>query len=184
MLINMAKHLEQLDVSSLDALTQSIRQINQMMAEVRGIAFEVGAVERAFAELYPKLYDATVTSDRLAEDARTRFEHSVDAFEHTMRVQGQVVENVTSDVTEMASLVTASERAVGLLQAVQANNQLLALQTKQLVQVQDLMASQYRAESLELARSAAAEARASEQRRRFLGDGRAYSPAPVTAFRE
>jgi P-type conjugative transfer protein TrbJ len=182
MLINMAKHLTTLDYSSLDQLIFALNQINVLMQEVQGIAYDVQAIEDIFAEQYPKLYEETITSDQLALDARARWEHSVDAFQHTLSVQATVVQGVESDVLEMQQLVTRSDQAEGLLQAVQANNQLLALQTKQMIQMEHLMASQYRAESLELARGATAEEKARVERQKFLGDGQAYTPEPVQVF--
>lgn len=182
MLINMAKHLTALDYSSLDQLIFAINQIQVLMDEVQGIAYDVQAIEDIFADQYPKIYAETITTDDLAIDARARWEHSVDAFQHTLSVQAAVIQGVEDDVLEMEQLATRSDEAEGLLQAVQANNQLLALQTKQMIQMEHLMASQYRAESLELARGAAAEEKARVERMKFLGDGENYTPEPVQIF--
>ena len=45
MLINMARHLERLDYSSLGQLNQAISQINILMQQAQGIAFDVQAAE-------------------------------------------------------------------------------------------------------------------------------------------
>ena len=66
--------------------------------------------------------------------------------------------------------------------AMQATNQLLALQAKQSIQTQQLQLTQGRATSLELARQAAAVERGREVTRRFLGTGTAYTPQPVTFY--
>ncbi|MGG6988304.1 UNVERIFIED_CONTAM: P-type conjugative transfer protein TrbJ, partial [Pseudomonas aeruginosa] len=68
------------------------------------------------------------------------------------------------------------------LQAMQATNQLLALQAKQSIQAQQLQITQDRAASLELARQAAAMERAREVRRRFLGTGTPYTPQSVNFY--
>ncbi|WP_137392511.1 P-type conjugative transfer protein TrbJ [Rhodoligotrophos defluvii] len=176
MLQNMAKHLERLDYSSLHAIEMALRRVNLLMARAEGIAFEIDRTEQEFARLYPKDYAATVTTDELSRDARARWEHSMDALRQTMLVQAQVVQNVNADTGELARLVTASEAAIGSLQAQQATNQLVALSTKQQLQAQELVAAQYRAEALERARATAAQEQARAQFSRFLGDGQAYTP--------
>jgi conjugal transfer/entry exclusion protein len=55
-------------------------------------------------------------------------------------------------------------------------NQLLALSTKQQLQLQNLMAAEFREQSMERARRAQAEIEARAATRRFLGTGKAYSP--------
>src|SRR3546814_17995700 len=82
------------------------------------------------------------------------------ADHQTMRIQAQVVENVQADGATLSELVMASQGAVGSLQAQQATNQLLALSTKQPLQIQNLMAAQYRSEPLAHATQAPAAAAA------------------------
>ncbi|HWV53481.1 MAG TPA: P-type conjugative transfer protein TrbJ, partial [Pseudorhodoplanes sp.] len=73
-------------------------------------------------------------------------------------------------------IVAKSQGAEGALQAQQATNQLLALTAKQQLQVQNLMAAQFRAEAAEAARRAQAEAEGRLATRKFLGSGSAYTP--------
>jgi type IV secretion system protein TrbL len=70
------------------------------------------------------------------------------AFQQTMTVQAQITENIASDTSNLASLSNRSQSAQGSLQATQATNQLLALIAKQQLQMQSMMAAQYRAEAL------------------------------------
>src|SRR3546814_14008300 len=84
-----------------------------------------------FRQQFPEQYDAAVTTDRFVADARTRWRNSMSAYHQTMRIQAQVVENVQADGATLSALVTASQGAVGSLQAQQAANQLLALSTTQ-----------------------------------------------------
>jgi len=176
MLQNQARHLEPLDYSSLAAIESGLGRINRLMAEAEGIAFEIGRTEKAFARLYPKDYEAAVTGEDLARDARGRWEHSMDALRQTLLVQAGVVRNVEADTAELARLLVESEAAIGSLQAQQASNQLVALSAKQQLQTQELMAAQYRAEALERARATAAQEQARARFDRFLGDRQAYRP--------
>jgi type IV secretion system protein TrbJ len=176
MLQNMAKHLQRLDYSSLGQITGALQRIDGLMNQAEGIAFEVSATDSAFRQQFPEQYDAAVTTDRFVTDARTRWLNSMSAYHQTMRIQAQVVENVQADGATLSELVTASQGAVGSLQAQQATNQLLALSTKQQLQIQNLMAAQYRSEALDQARKAQAEEAARAATARFLGSGQAYTP--------
>ena len=76
----------------------------------------------------------------------------------------------------LAAIVAKSQGAEGSLQAQQATNQLLALATKQQFQLQNLMASQFRKETIEAAARGQSEREARARTSRFLGDGKAYTP--------
>jgi P-type conjugative transfer protein TrbJ len=84
-------------------------------------------------------------------------------------VQAGIVGNLGATRTSVSTLVGASQSATGALQAVQAGNQLLALQTQQLADLTAAIAAQSRAQVLEAAREAATEAEGRERLRRFLG---------------
>jgi P-type conjugative transfer protein TrbJ len=92
-----------------------------------------------------------------------------------MRVQAQVAENVSSDAGVLGTLAERSQGAQGALQAAQTTNQLLALSAKQQLQIQNLMAAQYRAEATEAARRAQAEIDGRLATKKFLGTGTAYA---------
>jgi len=176
MLENMAKNLQGLNFSSLKSMVSDLQQIGSLMNQAQGITFDVNATRTGFAQNYPQQYAAAVNTDQLVADAHQRWQNSMDAFQQTMVVQAQVVENVQTDTGTLSSLVNASQGAVGALQAQQATNQLIALSTTQQLQIQTLMAAQYRASALEQARNAEAEEEARAEISRFLGTSNAYIP--------
>ncbi|MEZ5832924.1 MAG: P-type conjugative transfer protein TrbJ [Dongiaceae bacterium] len=176
MLTNMALNLKQLDVTSLGEITGALRRIDRLMSQAEGIAFDVQQTTVVLQRQFPKEYDAATTTNEAVNDAVARWRSAMDAYRHTMTVQAQVVENVQADSATLARLVAASDSAVGSLQAQQATNQLVALSAKQQLQIQNLMAAQYRAEALEQARKAEAEQAARKATDRFLGSGHAYTP--------
>ena len=72
---------------------------------------------------------------------------------------------------------TGFDAAKPLLEQVsQATNQLLALSTKQQLQLQEMMSAEFRSDAIERARRLQAEAEAKAATRRFLGSGKAYTP--------
>ena len=98
------------------------------------------------------------------------------------KVQSQAVQNFASDEQTLTTLVNRSQSAVGALQAMQATNQLLALQSRQAMQGQQLQITQDRVAALEQARQVAVQERAREVRRRFQGEGTAYTPYTVNFY--
>jgi len=180
---NDALNLANLDFSSLAELRAALASTNQLIQQAQGLAYQVSTMQAEFARLYPEAYTSAITGSRMALDARQRWEFSLKALGAAMRVQAQVVQNLASDENTLTNLVNRSQNAAGALQAAQATNQLLALQSRQAMQEQQLRITQDRAVGLELARVVAAQERAREVRRRFQGDGSTrYTPLTVNFY--
>jgi P-type conjugative transfer protein TrbJ len=181
MLINQARNLANLPYSSLQTIQQSIAQTQQLLRQAQRIAYDVQQIDRAFATQYGAA-NVHASSAALIDGARQRWQNSLAGFQDAMRVQATVVQEIETARSEAGALVSSSQSAVGALQASQAGNQLLALQSKQLADVTALMASQSRAQALEMARSAEAQEQAREQLRRFVAPGQGYQPGNVSMF--
>lgn len=175
MLRNMDFNLGSLDMSELNGMIAGLTQVSTLIDQARGIAFNVEATRAAFAQSYPGNYPAGTSGARLDADAQARWQQAMDAFRKTLTVQSQVAENVQSDAGTLSSLVGASQGAQGNLAVSQAGNQLLALSVKQQLQIQNLMAAQYRATALDEARKAEADAEGRAAFQRFIGSGQAYT---------
>jgi len=176
MLVNQGKNLTRIDFPQLEQLQQRLQQIDRLMGQGQGIGFHVDQLDEQFLRQFPGAFDASLTHDQRVAAARQRLDDEMASFRQAMAVQSGIAENVNDDAQTLRSIVDRSQGAEGSLQAQQATNQLLALTAKQQLQIQNLMASQFRLESLEAARrdQIAREARASTDR--FLGDGHAYTP--------
>jgi P-type conjugative transfer protein TrbJ len=182
MLTNEAKNLTSLDFSALNQLRAALTATNQLIQQGQGLAFNVSQLETDFARLYPTAYSSTTSGSQMAADARTRWQNSLEALRTSTTVQSQAMQNFVSDEQTLTDLVNRSQSAAGALQAAQATNQLLALQSRQAIQAQQLQITQDRAAALELARQVAVQERAREVRRRFQGSGTAYTPSTVNFF--
>ena len=177
MLQNMATNLNPLkDVSQLSGMVTSLTQITSLMNQAQGIAYNVDATMTAWSRAYPNSYPAGTGSTTLAADAQQRWQNSMSAFQDTLKVQSQVVQNVQADTATLTNLTNQSQNATGNLAVSQATNQLIALSTKQQLQIQSLMAAQYRATALDQARNAEAEQDGQTQFQTFLGSNNAYAP--------
>lgn len=168
-LLNEARNLTSLPFSSLVTLQQQVQRTQQLLGEAHRIAYDVQYVQQAFTDRYR---GAALTGDhaQMVANANARWEDSVGAFEDAMRVQAGVVGNIDGARTTMDSLVSASQSATGALQATQAGNQLLALQSQQLADLTATVAAQGRSQALQSARQTAEEAEGRERFRRFMGD--------------
>lgn len=175
MLTNMAKNLSRIDFPQLDQLRQRLQEIDRLMGQAQGIDFKVDQLDARFRQLFPQEFEQ-LQRDQRVTNARTRLETAMSQFRHTMGVQSAIVENVRDDAEALSQIVARSQGAEGSLQVSQATNQLLALAAKQQFQLQQLMAAQFRGEAIEQARRAQSERDGREATRRFLGDGKAYSP--------
>ena len=175
-LINQAKNLTTISFPELQALKQTMQQIDQLMGQAQGIQFKVASLDQQFRSLYPDRFAQSLTTSQQVQSARARMDTARAAFEQTMTVQAQVVENIAADQAALTGIIARSQSAEGALQASQATNQLLALVAKQQFQIQTLMAAQYRAEAIERANQAQSRTDAQSASAKFLGSGSAYKP--------
>lgn len=182
-LINEARNLASLPTSILAPLQQQIRQTQQLISQAQRMAYDVQTIERDFGRQY-KDVDLSGSQRTMVAGAEGRWRNSVAAFEDALKVQAGVVGNIDGARSAIDQLVTASQSATGALQAAQAGNQLLALQSQQLADLTATMASLGRAQSLDAAQRAAAQAQAREQMRRFLARGTGYQPGSARMFHD
>lgn len=181
MLINQARNLASLPYSALQQIQQSVQKTQQLLNQAQNIAFNVQQIDQAFQQQYGNV-SMSATDQQLVADARTRWQNTVGGLQDAMRVQAGVVGNIDTNRTQMSELVGRSQSATGALQATQAGNQLLALQSQQLSDLIALLAANGRAGALTEAERTAAAEQGREQRRRFLTPGNGYTPGNATMF--
>ena len=182
LLMNQARNLASLPFSVVSRLRANLALTQRLIAQAKGMAYDVARMDQDFQRLYPEQYAATVSGNQMYLDAQERWKNTLHGLQTTMQMQAQASKNLNDDEGVLADLVGQSQSAVGALQAMQAMNQLLALQAKQSIQTQRLQITQDRAASLELARQAAATERGREVTRRFLGEGTPYTPQSVNFY--
>src|ERR1700748_323756 len=169
MLQNMAINLKRLDYNSVPQMASGLQQVEALMLQAQGISSNINTPTAQYQSLYPQQYASAVTSNQLMMDAKTRWLASMNGYQQTMSGQSQVVQNVQSDRGRLQALGAESEASQGALQAQQATNQLLALSTKQQLQIQTMMAAQFRAEATEQARAAESQEQGRAATKKFLG---------------
>jgi P-type conjugative transfer protein TrbJ len=181
MLMNQARNLASLPFSSLQTLQQNVQRTQQLLSQAQNIAFDVQRIDQAFQQQYGNV-SMSATDQQLVADARARWQNTVGGLQDAMRVQAGVVGNIDTNRTQMSELVGRSQGATGALQATQAGNQLLALQSQQLSDLIALLAANGRAGALTEAERTAAAEQGRIQRERFLTTGAGYQPGNAQMF--
>ncbi|MBM9401039.1 P-type conjugative transfer protein TrbJ [Gluconacetobacter azotocaptans] len=182
MLVNQARNLASLPLSTLSTLQSTISQTTALLAQAQNIAYSVQSVEQQYQQAYTSI-SASMSDSALFSQAQTRWQNSVGGFEDALKMQARAVGNIPSDSGAMTQLVSASQSSTGALQAAQAGNQLLALQSRQLSDVIAVLSANGRAQELDRAREAAAEAEGQAQYEHFAQHD-AYVPAAVSVFND
>ena len=174
MLVNQAENLARLDYASVEHLKRVLERIETLMRRADEITYDVEESEREYQERFPASYE-DLTRDEIVQTALKQWDISRSAFSDAIVVQSGIVSSIVESRGTLTDLMDESQAAPGNLAATQAGNQLIALGVEQQMQMQQLMAAQYRAEALEAARRAAIDEQARELHRRFMGTRSAYS---------
>jgi P-type conjugative transfer protein TrbJ len=175
MLSNMDKNLKRVDFPEIEKLKDNLSRVDRLMGQAEGIDFGVDQLDARMTALFPKDFAGMARSASIAH-AKARLEAAMASYRRTLAVQSRIAADVKDNAAVLVDIAARSSGAEGSLQAQQATNQLLALAAKQQMQVQQMMAAAYEADMLDRARAVQSAVEARERTRRFLGDGKAYTP--------
>ena len=179
MLMNEGKNLQNLNFTALTQLQATFAATQQLLDQAQGLSFDLSATEQEFAQRYPAAYGAAVTQNQLEANRQAEWAGSLDALDTAVEVQAQAKENLPSDESILADVLTRSSSAVGTLQAIQATNQLLGLRVREVMQSQQIAITQDRAAALDEARILESQARAQALRSHFMTPSTPYTPEPI-----
>nr|WP_027583747.1 P-type conjugative transfer protein TrbJ [Bradyrhizobium sp. Ai1a-2] len=175
MLINQARNLQRLPSSVAGQLTSTIARMNGLIAQAKGLSFDVQKSQSDFGRFYPRQYTAAASSDRMVQDATARWDNSYEGLKQSLVTQATIASTLDEDRQTLGTLMANSSIASGSVQAQQSTNELLGLQLKQALQAQTLSLTQASADTLRAAEQQASVAAAQERFVRFIGDGHAYT---------
>ena len=141
MLVNQARNLTNLPTSMLSQIEGNFSKMTSLMGEAERLAYNVQNIDQQFQPTY-KNFAANKTSAQLVDGARQRWQESLDSYQHALKAGAVAVGNIQDTQSQTGSLVSASQSAVGMLQATQAGNQLIGVQTRQLADLTAMLAAQ------------------------------------------
>jgi P-type conjugative transfer protein TrbJ len=177
MILKMDLDLTNLGSTISPELQQTLGEMKALMDQGNAIKMQVEQTTQEMQRLFPDEFAASITGDDVMRDAKARWDQTLSAYKRSATLQAKVSENVDQDAGLLNTLLDRSRSAVGNLQASQAGNELAGLNIKQSLQLQQLMAAQYRAETMERSRRIASEEEARVRFNSFLGEkAGAYSP--------
>lgn len=172
MIEKMARDLEALPVNVAQVIIRDrITRIEQLIRKAEGIGASVEAEGDAFEAAFPHSYGETPPdASALLAGARARWEASRAAHKHVLLIAAEARAGNGADAGALAGIISESQGAAGNLQALQAGNQISALTTQQLMQVEALLGASARAEALDRARELAEAERGRARLSAFLRD--------------
>jgi len=151
MLRNQVKQMTRLGIYVGEDFERTLSELNRLTHQARGLTYRIDEIERVFEMHFPDAYaDWSQTEQAQIADAQ---------------------QDAEQDGRQLNVLMNASQGAVGELSAVQAGNQITALSAKQTMQMQTLMAAQYRAEAIERSRALYQEQVGAARHEAFMGRG-------------
>ena len=118
-----------------------MQRTQQLLGQAQRIAYDVQQIDQAFTSDLRQRVDVAPPTSSSSRRRATRWQNTVGGFQDAMRVQAGVVGNLDTNRAEMSALDRQSQSATGALQAAQAGNQLLALQTQQLADLTAVVAA-------------------------------------------
>jgi P-type conjugative transfer protein TrbJ len=175
MIARMDLNLKRLGPTLSPDLQRTLSALQAQLTAGEGIALRLSTTQSAYDQLFPKQASAALTSDDALRSAKARWDEAYAVFQRAAFVQGQVADGIGADTSLLAAALSRSRDAVGALEAVQAGNELTALNIKQALALQALLAVQHRAETTSKASDLAAEEDARQRFKTFLGSGSAYA---------
>jgi len=167
---NQAQHLVSQGFDVSGELGRTLNEITRLTNEARALTYRIDQIERAFESHFPDAYaDWSLTEQAQIADAQQ--DAAREAYRDSVMMQAQIVETVHADARNLDSLIYASQSSSGELSAMQAGNQITALSAKQIMQMQEMMASQYRAQAIERSRAIYQEQSGAARHESFMGRG-------------
>ena len=174
MLINQATNLVRTGYNPQAEINRLLNEISVLMDRARSISYVVSETDRLFQENFPEDY-STWSRTQMATAAEMQWVSARSAFNDTLLVQSQIVQTLKEDTSSLDVMLAETAIAEGNLSVSQTGNQIAALGVKQTMQMQEMMAAQYRADALARARDLQIEREGREKLARCVGGASAYT---------
>jgi len=175
MLLKMDQNLLRLGSTMSPDLLRSLGDIQTHLRAGEGIALQLRATEAAYDRLFPKQVSLALSADDMLRNAKVRWDEQYAALRRAALLQGRIADGIEIDTRLLGDAMARSRGAAGALEVAQAGNELTALNVKQALALQGLLAAQHRAATIATARELAAEEEGKQRFKSFLGNGQAYT---------
>jgi|GEM_PF-5133713 Conjugal transfer/entry exclusion protein len=172
------QQLASIDSTNTTALQTQISTYQTLQSELDGLLTDYDALATNWDALYTDYtsdtWTGTTTSDYLA-DLETVNAAMQNAQRQAMVAQGLAADTY-SDLATLSTLLSANQNATGTVQAQQITNQIAALQVKQLVRLQQMLAQYNKAQLLNMREQRQATTRAQKGFETLVPDAEDVAP--------
>ncbi len=169
---NEARNLANMDLGSAAAnmagIQQNLNALLQMQNSMKGLTMDYARWQTEWDKVYKDFASLNGMSGKdYAAQAKKILDQTNNATYDAMRAQGLVAQ-IGNDSANLQSLLSASRSAGGALAAAQAGNQIAGMTAQQLMRLEQIMASSYRAQSSYFAAEAQKKAMSDADSSRFF----------------
>ena len=169
MLENQAKQLMQLgQIPELQQLSKTFNDLMKIRNEVTSLLNSFGQFQQEWDSVFKDFESVSgMSATEWATQAQKMVNESNKALYDSVKAQ-TTVSQIESDAQALAALQTASSNAQGVLQAMQAGNQIGATTAQQLMRLQSIMAASNTAQSIYYRELKARDEKAATEGARFF----------------
>jgi len=149
---NLRKMDATLSQTNIASIQYNLRAMMSLFSRYKGIAMNFENMQSLWDSVYGNFgrYNGGIRATDYAHQSKIVRQQTSNAIYNAMETQGLVAQ-LGNDEANLKRLLAASENADGALSAIQVSNQLIAVQIQQLMRMQQIMATTYRAQTSYLA---------------------------------
>jgi P-type conjugative transfer protein TrbJ len=153
MINNEYQNLKALQVNIGNTPMQTAQDINTMLGRIQGVGYNIQTLDSSYQNLYQQF--GTVIQGASPSDIQAKrlsqIVATANANINAMNVQAQEIQGINDDIIATDQVLMGSRHASGNLDAQQYGNELAAMQIKQQIKTQQLLAVQNHLDSTRLA---------------------------------
>ena len=170
-------------LQQLSAQTQNLQNLNYMIdltgmqdmqrviQSARGIASDYATLQHKYDEMYPEFSKFSNMSGKdFAQKALEWNQETANSNRDAMNLISKTKDWFNSDSNDLRKLTVKANAVSGAKDGLQSIAQIAALQSKQLIQLQQTMSASAKAEGVYMAQKAEQEAAAAARMKRFAGN--------------
>jgi len=137
----MVQNLKRLKVVLKDPNLSTVQKLNQMCYTSQGLGYGMINVNGTYEEYIERNGTSRLSGDMLEKGQRQLLYETDQNNENTLMLQEECLDNIEMDIADVNAALDRSRKAVGMMETLQVNNELLAQQIKQSMRTQQLLIS-------------------------------------------
>ena len=137
----MVQNLKRLNLVLKDPHLSTVQKLNQMCYTSQGLGYGMINVNSTYEEYMKRNKTSYLSGDMLEKGKQQLLFETDKNNENTLMLQEEVLYNIEMDIADVNAALDRSRKALGMMETLQVNNELLAQQIKQSMRTQQLLIS-------------------------------------------